>query len=164
MFRSAGRSLAAALIVGLSASPAALAANAPSDPCSLLPAGEVAKAVGRAFDAPEKSVAPRPFRDTVQGTDCYYHADGGRVSLQFRVYFDPSPSSSAELFKRLQMFFGSGTPVAGVADEAYFDKKHGLHARKGNVRFYMSLDGAGIAPAPREKLLGNLGRAVGGRL
>lgn len=164
MSRFVRPSLAVALIVAVYASPAALAANAPSDPCSVLPAAEVAKAVGRSFGEPEKNVAPRPFPNTVQGTDCYYHAKGGRGTLQFRVYFDPSPSASADLFKRLQMFFGSGTAVAGIADEAYFDKKHGLHARKGNVRFYMSLDGSGIAPAPLEKALGTLGAGVSGRL
>ena len=164
MFRSGRRSLIAALIVALHASPAALAANAPSDPCSLLPGPEVAKAVGHSFDAPVRSVAPRPFPNTVQGTDCLYEARGGREGLQFRIYFDPSASGSAELFKRLQMFFGSGTAVAGVGDEAYFDAKHGLHARKGNVRFYMSLDGTSIAPAVREKLLGSLGAGIAGRL
>ena len=164
MLRSIGPSLIAVLLAAFCASPPALAANAPSDPCSLLPSAEVGKALGHPFQEPEKSVAPRPFRDTAQGTDCYYPAKGGRGTLQFRVYFDPSPSASADLFKRLQGFFGSGTAVAGVADEAYFDKKHALHARKGNVRFYLELIGTHEAPAAREKLLGSLGAGIVGRL
>ena len=164
MLRSAGPTLIASLLLALFAGPSALAANAPPDPCSLLPASEVGKAMGHPFKEPEKNVAPRPFRDTAQGTDCYYHAKSGRGMLQFRVYFDPSSSASADLFKRLQGFFGSGTAVAGVADEAYFDAKHALHARKGNVRFYLELIGTHEAPAAREKLLGSLGTGVSGRL
>ena len=164
MFRSAAQLAIFVLLATLFGNPVALAATAPSDSCSLLPASEVGKALGRPFQEPEKNVAPRPFRDTAQGTDCYYHAKGGRGTLQFRVYFDPSPSASAELFKRLEGFFGSGTPVTGVADEAYFDKKHALHARKGNVRFYLELIGTHEAPAAREKLLGSLGAGISGRL
>ncbi len=164
MSRSGRRSLVSALIAALLASPAALAANAPSDPCSLLSASEVSKAVGDSLGAPARSVAPRPFPNTVQGTDCLYEGRGGREGLQFRIYFDPSASGSAELFKRLEMYFGPVKAVPGVGDEAYFDQKHGLHARKGNVRFYMSLDGTSIAPAAREKLLGSLGAGIAGRL
>ena len=164
MLRSAARSLIAGLLATFCASAPALAANAPPDPCSLLPSAEVGKAMGHPFKDPDRSVAPRPFRDTAQGTDCYYHAKAGKGTLQFRVYFDPSPSASAELFKRLQGFFGSGTAVAGVADEAYFDAKHALHARKGNVRFYLELIGTREAPVAREKLLGSLGSGVSGRL
>lgn len=164
MFRCVGRSLLAGLVVALQATPAALAATAPADPCSLLPAAQIAKAIGRPFGEPEKNVAPRPFPNTAQGTDCYYHAKGGRGTLQFRVYFDPSSSASSDLFKRLQWFFGSGTPAAGIADEAYFDTKHGLHARKANVRFYLAVFGTHTTPAETEKALGSLGAEIAGRL
>jgi len=65
----------------------------------------------------------------------------------FRAYVDPSPAASTELFAKLKMYFGSGsTAVSGVGDEAYLDKMHGLHVRKGKVRYF--LDGAGT---PKEK-------------
>jgi hypothetical protein len=140
------------------------AANAPADPCSLLPAAAVSKTVGRDFGEPAKSVAPRPYRNTPQGTDCLYRSKGGRGSLLFRVYFDPSPSESAELFNRLKMMFGGGTSVPGVGDDTYFDSQHALHERKGNVRFYLSLDGTGATPPAKEKTLTNLANAIGGRL
>ena len=165
MFDFNGRPLAGAIALAAALSLAdAHASNAPADPCSLLPAAEVSKVVGRAFAEPSRRVAPRPYRNTAQGTDCLYQTKGGRASVLFRIYFDASPSESAELFKRLQMFFGSGTPVPGVGDEAYFDSQHALHERKGNVRFYLSLDGTGAAPPAREKMLANLARGIGGRL
>jgi len=165
MFRLRRRTPVSALILAAAlASPAAFAANAPADACSLLPAAELSKAVGRKFDAPARTVAPRPYRNTAQGTDCLYQANGGRVSVLFRVYFDSSPSESADLFKRLQMFFGSGTAVPGVGDEAYMDSKHALHERKGNVRFYLELSGMEIAAPAKEKLLANVAREIGGRL
>ncbi len=65
----------------------------------------------------------------------------------FRIYVDPSPSASAELFAKLRTYFGSGsTAVSGVGDEAYLDKLHGLHVRKGKARYL--LDGAGT---PKQK-------------
>ncbi|MBZ5719192.1 MAG: hypothetical protein LAO03_02320 [Acidobacteriia bacterium] len=36
--------------------------------------------------------------------------------------------------------------MSGVGDEAYLDKLHGLHVRKGKVRYF--LDGAGT---PKQK-------------
>ena len=165
MLRFRRRSPMAAIALAATLAPlAAFASNVPADPCSLLPAAEVSKVVGRAFAEPSRRVAPRPYRNTAQGTDCLYQTKGGRASVLFRVYFDASPSESAELFKRLQMFFGSGTPVPGVGDEAYFDSQHALHERKGNVRFYLSVDGTGAAPPAREKMLANLARGIGGRL
>ena len=155
---------AALILAAVLASPAAFATNAPADACSLLPAAAVSKSVGRTFDAPARTVAPRPFRNTVQGTDCLYQANGGRVSVMFRVYFDPSPSESAELFKRLQGFFGAGTAAPGLGDEAYFDGKHGLHERKGNVRFYLELNGTDTSAPAKEKVLANMAKEIGGRL
>ncbi len=165
MFRFRRRSLIAAIILAATFAPlAAFASNAPADACSLLPAAEVSKVLGRAVGAPERSVAPRPYRNTAQGTDCLYRSKGGRGSLLFRVYFDSSPSESADLFKRLQMFFGSGTPVPGVGDDTYLDSKHALHERKGNVRFYLELNGMDTSAAATEKLLTNLATGIGGRL
>jgi hypothetical protein len=156
--------IAALILAATFATPAAFATNAPADACSLLPAAEVSKALGRTFDAPMSSVAPRPFKNTAQGTDCLYRSNGGKGSLLFRVYFDASPSESTELFKRLQSFFGSGTAAPGIGDEAYFDAKHAFHGRKGNVRFFLSLDGTDTAASAKEKLLVNVATGIGGRL
>ncbi len=134
-----------ALLLVACSSELARAAEPPSDLCSLLPSAMVGKTLGQAYDSPKKSVAPRPFRNTNEGTDCKYGS--GSSLLLFRVYVDPSPSASADLFARLKTYYGTGsTPVSGVGDEAYIDKDHGLHVRKGKVRYF--LDGAGT---PKQK-------------
>jgi len=121
------------------------AAEPPSDLCSLLPSATVSKTLKSTYDSPQKSVAPRPFRNTNEGTDCKYGS--GSNLLLFRVYVDPSPSASTGLFARLKSYFGTGsTEVSGIGDEAYMDKDHGLHVRKGKVRYF--LDGAGT---PKQK-------------
>ena len=74
-------------------------------------------------------------------------------------YVDPSPSASAELFARLKSFFGQGsTSVTGIGDEAYLDAQHGLHVRKGKVRFFIS------AKAANDKQLRDLATGVAGQL
>lgn len=144
----------ALLVVACSAQ--ARAAEPPSDLCSLLPAATVSKTLGQTYGSPKNSVAPRPFPNTNQGTDCTYESGGH--SLLFRVYVDPSSPASADLFAKLKMYFGSGsTPVSGVGDEAYMDKLHGLHVRKGKVRYF--LDGAGT---PKQKT--DLAVGVAGQL
>ncbi|HTT23947.1 MAG TPA: hypothetical protein VMG82_33790 [Candidatus Sulfotelmatobacter sp.] len=123
----------------------ARAAEPPSDLCSLLPSATVSKTLGSTYSSAKTSVAPRPFPNTNQGTDCTYESGGH--TLLFRIYVDPSPSASADLFAKLKTYFGSGsTTVSGVGDEAYLDKLHGLHVRKGKVRYF--LDGAGT---PKQK-------------
>lgn len=141
----------------------AVAANAPADPCSLLPAAEVSKTLGEELDARPGKVAPRAFKDTAQGTDCLYKSSSGRVSVVFRIYFDSSPSQSRDLFKRLSAFYGESTAAPGIGDEAYFDSRHALHARKGNVRFFLEINGSGSPPA-RQKTLTNLGTRIAGRI
>jgi hypothetical protein len=111
--------------------------------------------MGATYSAPQKTVAPRPFANTVQGTDCTYSGAGG--SLLFRIYFDPSPTAATDLFARLKMFYSPPTPVPSLGDEAYFDPKHGIHVRKGNVRFFLS-SGA------NEKPLTDLATQVAGQL
>ncbi len=133
----------------------ARAAEPPSDLCSLLPAATVSKVLGETYGSPKKTVAPRPFPNTNQGTDCTY--ESGRHSLLFRAYVDPSPSASTDLFAKLKMYFGAGsTPVSGVGDEAYLDKTHGLHVRKGKVRYF--LDGEGTAKQKNDLALGIAGQ------
>ena len=78
--------------------------------------------------------------------------------LVFRAYADPSPSVAADLFSRLGKFYSPQTPVPGLGDEAYFDKSHGLHVRKGRVRFFMAMDDF------NEKQLKDLASQVIGRL
>jgi hypothetical protein len=100
-------------------------------------------------------VAPRPYANTVQGTDCNYEANGG--TLLFRIYFDPSPAEATTLFAKLKFFYSPPTPAPGIGDEAYFDPKHGLHVRKGNVRYFLSL-------GDNEKPLAALAAQVAGQL
>ena len=145
----------AGLLAVACAVPLAKAATAPADPCSLLSAAQVSSAMGKTFSAPEKSVAPRPFANTVQGQI---------VSIQAveRVFcsgssFDPSPKAATDLFAKLKMFYSPPTPVPGLGDEAYFDPHHGIHVRKGNVRFFLS-------PGKNEKRLTNLATLVAGQL
>lgn len=132
--------LVAAIILGAAAAvPTVRAASAPEDPCSLLPAATVSSTLGIAYGAPTSTVAPRPFANTVQGTDCHYTTANGNGALLFRIYFDPSAAEATGLFMKLKMFYSPPTPVAGVGDEAYLDPRHGLHVRKGNVRFFIDL-------------------------
>ena len=147
--------LVAGLLAATCAVPWAKAATGPADPCSLLSTTQVSSAMGQTYGAPQKSVAPRPFANTVQGTDCTYSGAGG--SLLFRIYFDPSPTAATDLFARLKIFYSPPTPVPGLGDEAYFDPKHGIHVRKGNVRFF-------ISAGDDEKPLTNLATQVAGQL
>ena len=153
--------LAAIFVVASCSVPSAKATEPPADLCSLLPTAEVSKVLGKTYDAPQKSVAPRPFANTAEGTDCDYLATG-RDKLWFRAYVDPSPSAAADLFARLEKFYGPPTPVPGLGDEAYFDTRHGLHVRKGKVRFYLDLD-VDFTPAV-EKQLKDLAGKLAGRL
>src|ERR1035437_6406492 len=110
------------------------AATDPPDPCTLLTPEQVGSVLRAVYAAPLKSVAPPPYATSVTGTDCRYN---GRNQLWFRIYYDGSASDAATLFAKLKMFYGPNAPVPGIGDEAYFDKQGALHARKGNVRFYL---------------------------
>ena len=135
----------------------AAAAEPPADLCSLLPTAVVRKTLGQTYDSPLKTVAPRPYANTAEGTDCTYQSKSG--NLLFRAYVDPSPAAAAELFARLKSFFGRGSAsVAGIGDEAYLDAQHGLHVRKGKVRFFVS------AKAASDKQLSDLAIGVVGQL
>ena len=142
----------AALVVG---TVGVRASTEPPDPCSLLSAADLNQALGGNVGAPTKSVAPRPFANTVEGTDCHY--DTGHKGLLFRIYFDPSPGAATDLFARLKMFYSPPRPVPGLGDEAYFDKNHGLHVRKGNVRYFLQ-------GSATEVQLTALGQRVAGQL
>jgi hypothetical protein len=155
--------IAATFLVTACVAHLALAAEPPADLCSLLPAADVSKTMGRPYDPPEKSVAPRPFANTATGTDCHYPSKSSGGKLWFRAYVDPSPAAAAELFARLSKFYGPPTPVSGLGDEAYLDAQHALHARKGKVRFYINLNVDSPTPAI-EKQLKELGSKVAGRL
>jgi len=135
----------------------ATAAEPPADLCSLLPAAVVSKTLGQTYGPPKKTVAPRPYANTAEGTDCTYPASSDY--LLFRAYVDPSPAASAELFAKLKSFFGRGsTSVTGIGDEAYLDASHGLHVRKGKVRFFIS------AKAANDKQLRDLASSIVGQL
>ncbi len=75
----------------------------------------------------------------------------------FRIYFDPSPTAATDLFAKLKMFYSPPTPVPNLGDEAYFDPRHGIHVRKGNVRFFLSA-------GDNEKPLTDLAAQVAGQL
>lgn len=153
--------IAATFLATTCAVQSAWASDPPADLCSLLPAAEVSKTLGRTYDSPQKSVAPRPYANTATGTDCNYLAKGSK--LWFRAYVDPSPSAAAVLFAKLSKFYGRQTPITGLGDEAYFDEQHGLHVRKGKVRFYLNLDPMDFTPAS-EKQLKDLASRVAGQL
>jgi hypothetical protein len=155
--------IAATFIVTTCALRSAWATEPPADLCSLLPAAELSKTLGQTYDAPQRSIAPRPFPNTPEGTDCTYKRskDPRERKLVFRAYVDPSPSAAADLFARLSKFFGPPTPITGVGDQAYFDKHHGLHVLTGKVRFYIAMDD--FTPAI-EKQLEDLASQVAGRL
>lgn len=153
--------IAATFLVTACAVHAAKAAEPPADLCSLLPAAEVSKTLGQSYDSPQKSVAPRPFANTAEGTDCNYLAKGSK--LWFRAYVDPSAAAAADLFARLGKFYAPQTPVTGLGDEAYFDGKHALHVRKGKVRYYLNLEPMDSA-ATVERQLKDLASRVAGQL
>ena len=153
--------IGATFVLTICAVHSARATEPPDELCSLLPAAEVSKTLGRAYESPQKSVAPRPYANTAEGTDCNYLAKGSK--LWFRAYVDPSPSAAADLFARLGKFYSPQTPVPGLGDEAYFDPAHGLHVRKGKVRFYINLEPMNFSPAT-EKHLKDLASQVTGRL
>ncbi len=155
--------LAIAFFVSACAVPPAWAGGPPADLCSLLPAADVSKILGKTYAAPQESVAPRPFASTVTGTDCNYLSKDGS-KLWFRAYADPSPAAATELFARLRMFYSPATPVAGVGDEAYFDPQHALHIRKGRVRYYLNLSSLGSSVPSAEKQLKELALKVAGQL
>src|SRR5579863_6250741 len=147
---------AAALFAAHLLAASAYAATAPSDPCSLLTPAQVGGVLRATYTAPVKTEAPRPYADSVTGTDCRYN---GRNPLWFRIYFDGSAGDATPLFAKLKMFYAPNTPVSGIGDEAYFDKEGALHARKGNVRFYLN---AGTDKVKAE--LTKLGEIVAGEL
>lgn len=153
--------IAAAFLVAGCAVGSARATEPPADLCSLLPATEVSKTLGQAYDSPQKSVAPRLYANTATGTDCNYPAKGSK--LWFRAYVDPSASAAADLFAKLGKFYSPQAPVASLGDEAYFDPQHALHVRKGKVRFYLNLEPVDSAPTV-EKRLTDLASRVAGRL
>ncbi len=135
---------------------AAHAATEPPDPCSLLTPAQAGSALQATYSAPSKSVAPRPFATAVTGTDCRY---SGPNQLWFRIYFDGSARDATTLFAKLSSFYGPNTPASGIGDEAYFDKRGALHARKGNVRFYLDAGSDKMQAA-----LTKLGQMVAGEL
>ena len=140
----------------------ARATDSPTDPCSLLTAAQVSSTLGDKYGAPERSVAPRPFANTVQGTDCQYKATSGQDQVLFRVYFDVSAAQATDLHARLKMFFGKDSAPANVGDEAYVDRNDAIHVRKGNVRYFLAI-GHGGTPSGRKQILA-LAALVAGEL
>ena len=134
--------LLTALLVSVVAARPASAKEPPADLCALLPASQVSTITGHPYDEPAKTVAPRPYANTVQGSDCSYkQSKSSRGSgILFRAYADPTPAAASDLFAKLGLFYSPQTPVAGMGDKAYFDPNHGPHVLKGRVRFFISMD------------------------
>ena len=78
---------AAALLLVTCSVELATAAEPPADLCSLLPAAVVSKTLGETYGPPGKTVAPRPYANTAEGTDCTYRAKSDY--LLFRGYSIP---------------------------------------------------------------------------
>jgi hypothetical protein len=140
----------------------ARATDSPKDPCSLLTAAQVSSTLGDKYGAPEKSVAPRPFPNTVQGTDCRYKTASGQDQVLFRVYFDVSAAQATDLHTRLKTFYGKDSTPATVGDEAYVDKDAAIHVRKGNGRYFLTIS-HGDTPSGRKQILA-LAALVAGEL
>jgi hypothetical protein len=155
----------ATLLATTCAAHPASATEPPADLCSLLPEADVSKTLGQSYDSPQKGKAPRPYANTAEGTDCHYAPKNNQAStLWFRAYIDPSPAAATDLFARLKVFYSPPTPVTGLGDEAYFDPKHGLHVRKGKIRFFLSLEGSHSFTPANEKQLKDLATRVIGQL
>jgi hypothetical protein len=154
--------IAVTFLLSISSIRSARAAEPPADLCSLLSATEVSKILGQTYSAPQKSVAPRPYANTAEGTDCNYMSKNGK--LWFRAYVDPSASASSELFTKLKLFYSPPTPVAGIGDEAYFDPQHAIHVRKGKVRYYLNLSPINSFTPAIEKQIKDLASRVAGQL
>jgi hypothetical protein len=128
----------------------------------LLTAAQVSSALGDKYGTPEKSVAPRPFANTVQGTDCQYKTASGQDQALFRVYFDASAAQATDLHTRLKTFFGKDSTPANVGDKAYLDRNDAIHVRKGNVRYFLTIS-HGDTPSGRKQILA-LAALVAGEL
>jgi hypothetical protein len=129
------RSVCVTAVLVAGACAARAATTEPPDPCALLSAAEVSRTLSGSYGPAQESVAPRPFANSVEGKDCRYHALGG--DLLFRIYFDPTPAEATSLFAQLKMFYSPPKAAPGLGDDAYFDPRHGLHVRKGNVRYFL---------------------------
>jgi hypothetical protein len=98
----------------------------------------------------------QPASDRSRVSDCRYD---GRNPLWFRIYYDGSANDATTLFAKRKVFHSPKTAASGIGDEAYFDKGGALHARKGNVRFYLD-----IGTDKQEPAVTKLGAIVAGQL
>lgn len=135
-----------------------------ADPCSVLPVSELARVVGQPYAAPQASVAPAAFRNSVRGTECDYtpqQGESGKVT--YIVYTDPSVAIAKDTFTKLKAFFGPQAPSAGIGDDSYVDPNHAIHVRKGAVRYFISLE-HGAASAKTDAQVRDLALWVAGRV
>jgi hypothetical protein len=156
--------IAATFLAAFCAAQHAGATVAPSDPCSLLTTTDLSTATGQNYATPTKTTAPRPYRNTVEGTDCHYEPSGKGSPLLFRIYFDNSPDEATGLFAKLKMFYSPPTPVSGIGDDTYLDPRHAIHARKGNVRYFLQLGDMDTGTSAKEQQLQALATLIAKRL
>ena len=135
---------------------AAHAATEPPDPCSLLTLAQVSSVMRATYAAPVKNGTPLTIANSGPGTDCRYN---GKKPLWFRIYYDGSASDATTLFAKRKAFHSPKTAASGIGDVAYFDKGGALHARKGNVRFYLD-----IGTDKQEPAVTKLSEIVAGQL
>ena len=166
------RLIAATFVATTCALHAARASNFPADLCSLLPAAELNKITGQTYDSPEESTAGAEAPHWPAGTICKYRSKAGS-QFTFIAYVDLSRSAAVDRFAKETAFFRGRRPVKAPAYEgyeAYFDEAHGIRARKGRVRFYVSFlpennfqTNTNLLPGKEQQLL-ELVSAVAGRL
>ncbi len=149
-------SLGTALLAASFPGRAAFGATEPSDPCALLTPAQISSVMQTPYSPAVKTVAPLPSLDAETGTDCRYE---GKKPLWFRIYYDGSAADATTLFAKFKAIYGPNTDVPGLGDDAYLDKEGALHARKGNVRFYIAL-----TTGEQQKTLLKLGQMVAAKL
>src|SRR5579863_8918984 len=135
---SSSRAFSIAMFLSLAAvcgNPALQAKDPPSDACTMLPAAQLAKVLEQPYGSPIKTVAPKAFRNSPEGTDCTYKTGKGpQRTLLFRIYVESSPAAAKETFDKLSPYYGPNTSVTGPWDTGYLDKGHAIHIQKGKER------------------------------
>ncbi len=112
-------------------------ARAQSDPCSWLTTDRLSQQFnGAKFDAPQKVAAPPAYAGQTPGTLCIYN-NNRTPTVELTVYVDRSTAEATDTFDRLKLSFPPASKPNGLGDDAYFDKNHGLHVRKGSTRFFL---------------------------
>lgn len=119
----------------------------PSDPCSLLSLAALQQAVGEAFATPTSTVANSGGATVILGATCQYSAPSGNGDVSFIIFQDPSATVAKQQFDNFKLSFPAAAngQISGLGDDAYIDTNDALHARKSNIRFYISIQDSLLA-------------------